>query len=70
MTSPSKRPFSQNIVTSPSGRNVNCDEKQLTGERILSCSFYLYRFGKYVSYGFPIINFYNLGVHYETPCRK
>jgi hypothetical protein len=21
-----------------------------------------------VSYGFPIINFRNLGVHYETPC--
>jgi len=33
-----------------------------------SCSFYLYRFCKYVSYGFPIINCCNLGVHYETPC--
>jgi len=33
-----------------------------------SCSFYLYRFRKYVSYGFPIINFCNPGVHYETPC--
>jgi hypothetical protein len=34
----------------------------------LSCSFYLYRFRKYLSYGFPIINFCNPGVHYETPC--
>jgi hypothetical protein len=25
-------------------------------------------FRKYVSYGFPIINFCNPGVHYETPC--
>ena len=38
----------------------------LRGE--LSCSFYLYRFCKYVSYGFPIINFCNPGVYYETPC--
>jgi hypothetical protein len=31
--------------------------------------FYLYSlFRKYVSYGFPIINFCNPGVHYETPC--
>jgi len=35
---------------------------------MLSCSFYLHRFRKYVSYGFPIINFCNPGVHYETPC--
>jgi len=38
------------------------------GGKNLSCSFYLYRFSKYVSYGFPIINICNLGVHYETPC--
>jgi hypothetical protein len=31
-------------------------------------SFYLYRFRKYVYYGFPIINFCNPGEHYETPC--
>jgi hypothetical protein len=30
--------------------------------------FYLYRFRKYVSNGFPIIIFCNPGVHYETPC--
>jgi hypothetical protein len=31
-------------------------------------SFYLYRFRKYMSYGFPIISFCNPGVHYEMPC--
>jgi hypothetical protein len=31
-------------------------------------TFYLYRFRKYVSYGFRVINFCNPGVHYETPC--
>jgi hypothetical protein len=47
---------------------MNYDEQQLT-EGGLSCSFYLYSlFRKYVSYGFPIINFCNPGVHYETPC--
>jgi len=55
-------------LATPSGRNVNYDGKQLTGEKILSCSFYLYRFRKYVSTSFPIINFCNPGVHYETPC--
>jgi hypothetical protein len=43
-------------------------KNNLLGEKNLSCSFYLYRFRKYVSYGFPIINFCNPGVHYETPC--
>ena len=60
--------FSLHTLASPSGRNVNYDEKQLTGGKIfLSCSFYLYRFRKYVSYRFPIINFCNPGVHYEKP---
>ena len=36
--------------------------------KFFSCSSYLYRFSKYVSYSFPIINFCNLGVHYKTPC--
>ena len=67
--SPGAAIFSLHTLASPSGRNVNYDEKQLTGgERgELSCSFYLYRFCKYVSYGFPTINFCNPGVHYETP---
>jgi hypothetical protein len=47
---------------------VNYDEKQLTGENLFSGSFYLYRFREYLSYGFPIINFCNPGVHYEMPC--
>jgi len=42
---------------SPSGRSVNYDEKQRTGEKMFSCSLYLYRFCKYVSYGFPVIIF-------------
>ena len=46
-------------------------KKQLGGgKKIMSCSFYLYRFRKYVSYGFPIINFSNPGVYYETPCTS
>ena len=61
--------FSQHTPASPSGRNGNCDEKQFTGEFFFfSCSFYLQTFRKYVSHGFPIINFCNPGVQYETPC--
>jgi hypothetical protein len=56
------------IFFTASGGNVNYDEKQLTGKKVLSCSFYLYRFRKYVSYGFPIIIFFNPGVHYERSC--
>ena len=66
--SPGAAIFSQHTLASPRGRNVNYDEKHLTVKNnFLSCSFYLYRFRKYVSYGFPIINFCNPGVHYETP---
>ena len=43
-------------------------KNNLLGKKFLSCSFYLYRFRKYISYGFPIINFCNPGVHYEMPC--
>ena len=67
--SPGVAIFSLHTLASPSGRDANYDEKLLTGGG-LSCSFYLYRFRKYVSYGFPIINFCNPGVHYETPCIK
>jgi hypothetical protein len=56
-------------LASPGGRNMNYNEKQLSGGKILSSySFYLNRFCKYVCCGFPIINFCNPGVHYETPC--
>jgi hypothetical protein len=43
-------------------------KNNLLGKKFLSCSFYLYRYRKYMSYGFPIINFCNPGVHDETPC--
>ena len=69
--SPGAAILSLHKLASPSGRNVNYDEKQLTGGEgggNLSCSFYLYRFRKYVTYGFPIIHFCNPGVHYEMPC--
>jgi hypothetical protein len=61
--SPGVTVFSLHTLASPSDRNANNKKKKL-----LSCSFYLYRFRKYVSYGFPIINFCNPGVYYETPC--
>ena len=61
--------FSLHTLASPSGRNMNYDEKKLTGGGKFFCfSFYLYRFRKYVSYGFPIINFCNPGICYEMPC--
>ena len=68
--SPGAAIFSLQTLASPSGRNVNYDEKTYWGEKCLGCSFYLYRFRKYVSCDFPIINFCNPGVHYETPCIK
>jgi hypothetical protein len=43
-------------------------KSNLLVKKFLSCSFYLYGFCKYVSYGFPIINFCIPGVHYETSC--
>jgi len=64
--SPGAANFSLHTLASPSGRNVNYDEKQLTGKKIFEL-FYLYRFCKYMSLGFPIINVCNPGVHYETP---
>jgi hypothetical protein len=66
--SPGAAIFSLHTLASSSGRNVNYDEKQGTGKPFFSCSFYLYRFRKYVSCGFPIINFCNPGVHHETSC--
>jgi len=43
-------------------------KNNLLGKKIVSCSFYLYTFRKYVSIGFLIIYFCNPGVHYETLC--
>jgi hypothetical protein len=46
-------------LASPSGRNVNYNEIQLSwGVGGTYELFYPYRFRKYVSYGFPIINFW------------
>ena len=66
--SPRAAILSLHTLVSRSGRNVNYDENNLLGKQFLSFSFYLYGFRKYVFYGFPIINFCNSGVHYETPC--
>jgi len=61
--------FSLHILASPRGRNAYYDEKQLPGKKnFLNCSFYLYRFHKYVSYGFPTKKFCKPRVHYEMPC--
>jgi len=43
-------------------------KNNLLGKIFLSCSLYLFSFRKYLSYGLPIINLCNPGVHYETPC--
>jgi len=66
--SPAAAIFSLHTLASPSGRNVNYDKKQLTVKKKLSCSFYLYRFRKHMSYDFLIIDFCNPGAHYGTPC--
>jgi len=69
-TSPLERPFSHYIHSHRLAVEMwTTMKKQLTWKKkSLSCSFYLYRFRKYVSYGFPIINFCNPGVYYETAC--
>jgi hypothetical protein len=59
---------SLHTFASPSGRNVNYDEKQYLGKNFFCWSFYVYRFRKCLSYGFPIISFCNPRVHYGTPC--
>ena len=44
-------------------------KNNLLGKKcFLTCSFYLCMFREYVSYRFPIINFRNPGVRYETLC--
>jgi hypothetical protein len=46
----------------------NTTKNNVLGKKFLICSFCLYRFRKYMSYAFPIINFCNPEVHYEMPC--
>ena len=68
-TSPPEGPFSHYIHSHRLAAEIWTTMKNnLLGKTFLSYSFYLYRFRKYVSYGFPIINFCNPGVHYEMPC--
>ena len=69
MASPPEWPFSHYIHSHHLVAEMWTTMKNnLLGKTFLSCSFYLYRFRKYVSCGFPIINFCNPRVHYETPC--
>jgi hypothetical protein len=68
-TSSPEWPFSHYIHSHRLGAEMwTTMKKKLTAKMFLSCSFCLYRLHKYVSYGFPIINLCNPGVHYETPC--
>ena len=71
MTSPPERPFSHYINSHRLVAEMRTTMKKKTywKKTFSSCSFYLYRFRKYVSYGFPVINFCNPGVLYETPCK-
>jgi hypothetical protein len=68
-----KHTLSNVLVTLSSGADEyhsGCGQDLFIGEKILSCSFCLYRFRKYVSYGFPIINLCNPEVHYEKNCVR
>jgi hypothetical protein len=71
-TTPQERPFSHYIHFIHSHRLAagmwTMMKNNFLWGKNLSSSFYLYRFRKCVSYGFPIISFCNPGVHYETPC--
>ena len=64
-----ERPFSHYIHSHRLAEEMWTTMKNnLLGKFFLCFSFFLYRFRKYVSYGFPIKKFCNPGVHYETPC--
>jgi hypothetical protein len=61
--------LSLHTLASPSGRNVNYDEKQLCGKTFFwvvpsICTGFV----NTCPTGFPIINFCIPGEHYETPC--
>ena len=70
MPSPPERPFFHYIHSHRLlAEMCTMMKNSLLGKKFfLSCSFCLYRFRKYVSYGFPITIFSNPGVHYEMPC--
>jgi hypothetical protein len=66
-TSPLERPFSHYIHLHRLASEMWITMKNnLLGGKKMSCSFSLYRFRKHMSYGFPIINVCNSGVHYES----
>ena len=68
-TSPPERPYSHYIHSHRLAAKMRTAmENNLLGKKVLSFCFYLYRFRKYVSYGFPIINCCNSGIHCEKPC--
>jgi hypothetical protein len=70
-TSPRERPFSHYIHSHRLAAEMWTTMKNnVLEEKSVSRSFYLYRFRKYVSYGFPIINFCHPWVHYEKPCIR
>jgi len=53
-----KRPFSHYIHSHRlAAKMLTTMKNNLLGEKKLCCSFYLYRFRKYMSYGFPTIKF-------------
>jgi hypothetical protein len=67
--SPGVAIFSLHTLALPCGRNVNYDEKQLSGEKIFwvvpsICTSFVN------TCPMVIINFCNPGVHYETPCMR
>jgi len=68
-TYPPERPFSHYLNSHRLAAEMwTAMKNSLLRKNSLSCSFYLYRFRRYLLYGFPIINFCIPGVHYETPC--
>jgi len=63
MTSPPERPFSHYVHSHRLAEEMwSTMKNNLLEKEFLSCSFCRYRFHKYVSYDFPIINFCNPGV--------
>ena len=69
MTSPPEWPFSHYIHSHHLVAEMWTTVKNnLLWKKFLSYSFFLHRFRKYMSFGFPIINLCNPRVHYETPC--
>ena len=70
-TSPPERQFSHYIHSHRLAAEMwTMLKNNLLGGKKLSCSFHRYRFSKHVSYGLPMKNFCNPGVHYETPCTN